>query len=227
MKYSPPVCLALFCRGFVNDGVPRGWFHVHAGSTARGFSARLRRLRRRPQRPQNSAHCPPDLARGGGSTRRFPRIALGIDGGACQAQLIAGRGHNIGPTLKLFRRAQARGRPEQILFFKAKALFLTVATAVGGPDFVQRQELGPDPHEPTHARVTFLARGPMTHDPNDGHGLLATGQGPSSPKSQLISTPFLLKSGWAIQPLVEDMRLWGRAHMERLTSQTHVPMSDS
>jgi hypothetical protein len=28
---------------------------------------------------------------------------------------------------------------------------------------------------------------------------LATGKGPSSRKSQLISTPFLLKTGWAIQ----------------------------
>ncbi|MGH9883564.1 MAG: winged helix-turn-helix transcriptional regulator [Pyrinomonadaceae bacterium] len=31
--------------------------------------------------------------------------------------------------------------------------------------------------------------------------------------------------GRSVLPLVEDVRLWGRAHMERLTSQTHVPMS--
>ncbi len=31
--------------------------------------------------------------------------------------------------------------------------------------------------------------------------------------------------GRSVLPLVEDARLWGRAHMERLTSQTDVPRS--
>ena len=31
--------------------------------------------------------------------------------------------------------------------------------------------------------------------------------------------------GRTMLPLVEDVRLWGRAHMERLTSQTDAPMS--
>src|ERR1700704_3236929 len=31
--------------------------------------------------------------------------------------------------------------------------------------------------------------------------------------------------GRSVLPLVEDVRLWGRAHMERLTSQTDGPMS--
>jgi DNA-binding HxlR family transcriptional regulator len=31
--------------------------------------------------------------------------------------------------------------------------------------------------------------------------------------------------GRALLPLVEDIRRWGRAHMERLTSQTDAPMS--
>jgi len=30
--------------------------------------------------------------------------------------------------------------------------------------------------------------------------------------------------GQSVLPLVEDVRLWGRAHMERLTSQTDAPM---
>ena len=32
--------------------------------------------------------------------------------------------------------------------------------------------------------------------------------------------------GRSVLPLVDDVRLWGRAHMERLTSQTDAPMSD-
>jgi DNA-binding HxlR family transcriptional regulator len=32
--------------------------------------------------------------------------------------------------------------------------------------------------------------------------------------------------GQSVLPLVEDIRLWGRGHMERLTSQTDEPMSD-
>src|SRR5882724_7979591 len=31
--------------------------------------------------------------------------------------------------------------------------------------------------------------------------------------------------GQSVLPLVEDVRLWGRAHMERLTSQTDTPLS--
>lgn len=32
--------------------------------------------------------------------------------------------------------------------------------------------------------------------------------------------------GRALLPLVEDIRLWGRGHIERLNSQTDAPMSD-
>jgi len=32
--------------------------------------------------------------------------------------------------------------------------------------------------------------------------------------------------GRSLLPLVEDVRLWGRAHIERLTSQTDAPVSD-
>ena len=33
--------------------------------------------------------------------------------------------------------------------------------------------------------------------------------------------------GQSVLPLVEDVRLWGRAHLERLTSQTDEPRSDT
>ena len=33
--------------------------------------------------------------------------------------------------------------------------------------------------------------------------------------------------GRSVLPLVEDVRLWGRVHMERLTSQNDAPMSGS
>ena len=33
--------------------------------------------------------------------------------------------------------------------------------------------------------------------------------------------------GRSLLPIVEDMRRWGRAHIERLASQMQVPMSDS
>jgi DNA-binding HxlR family transcriptional regulator len=33
--------------------------------------------------------------------------------------------------------------------------------------------------------------------------------------------------GRSVLPLVEDIRLWGRAHMERLTSQTDAPVSEA
>lgn len=33
--------------------------------------------------------------------------------------------------------------------------------------------------------------------------------------------------GRTVLPLVEDVRLWGRAHLERLTSQSNLPKSDS
>jgi DNA-binding HxlR family transcriptional regulator len=33
--------------------------------------------------------------------------------------------------------------------------------------------------------------------------------------------------GQSVLPLVEDIRLWGRGHIERLTSQTDAPMSDT
>lgn len=32
--------------------------------------------------------------------------------------------------------------------------------------------------------------------------------------------------GRSVLPLVEDVRLWGRAHMERLASQTEAPVRD-
>jgi len=32
--------------------------------------------------------------------------------------------------------------------------------------------------------------------------------------------------GRSLQPLVEDIRLWGRVHIERLTSLTNAPISD-
>ena len=35
----------------------------------------------------------------------------------------------------------------------------------------------------------------------------------------------LTEYGRSVLPLVEDVRLWGRAHMERLTSQTNAPVS--
>src|SRR6266508_3934419 len=33
--------------------------------------------------------------------------------------------------------------------------------------------------------------------------------------------------GRTVLPLVEDVRLWGRAHLERLTSESNTPTSDS
>jgi DNA-binding HxlR family transcriptional regulator len=37
----------------------------------------------------------------------------------------------------------------------------------------------------------------------------------------------LTEYGRSVLPLVEEVRLWGRGHMERLTSQTDAPMRDS
>jgi DNA-binding HxlR family transcriptional regulator len=37
----------------------------------------------------------------------------------------------------------------------------------------------------------------------------------------------LTEYGRSVLPLVEDVRLWGRAHMERLISQTNEDVSDS
>jgi len=56
---------------------------------------------------------------------------LGGDRVAGQDQLIARGGDDIGPALKLFRRAQAGCGPEQVLFFKAKAMRRTLAYPVG------------------------------------------------------------------------------------------------
>jgi DNA-binding HxlR family transcriptional regulator len=36
----------------------------------------------------------------------------------------------------------------------------------------------------------------------------------------------LTEYGQSVLPLVENVRLWGRGHIERLTSQTHEPLSD-
>lgn len=104
----------------------------------------------------------------------FPRIALGGDGVARQVQLVARGGDDIGPALKLFRRAQTRRGPEQVLLFKAKAMLLTVAPPIGGPDLRQGQEFQAEPHEPTDARVPFLAGGPVPDDANDRHRHVAT-----------------------------------------------------
>jgi DNA-binding HxlR family transcriptional regulator len=37
---------------------------------------------------------------------------------------------------------------------------------------------------------------------------------------------WLTDYGQSVLPLVEDIRLWGRNHIERLTSQTEEPLSD-
>src|SRR6266704_2248622 len=154
--------------GLFDHRVAHSWVYLRShGSTGR-FSAGLGWLSRGAQSRKKWSHGSTNLLRGHWTRRRLPVQALGWEQGTGEDQQIMDNGHNLRPTLKLLRGAQARLVPQQGLFLKAIAMFHAIAARVERPDLRQWGRLSVHPHKPADPRIAFLVGGSMPRHADHG-----------------------------------------------------------
>ena len=105
------------------------------------FSARLGRIGRCTQRCQNGRHTSAHLPWSDHLLLAFPGSKARLSRRAHQNQLIHSCCYNQAPAFKLFRTANPRFRPEEILLEKAAGVLPLLAGAPGRNDLAGRQLL--------------------------------------------------------------------------------------
>src|SRR5258706_3215061 len=113
-------------RRLANDRKPVRFANFPPFLAAFRFSAQLDRLGRGSQTRQQFANPASHLLRGGHPLLVFPRTQFRFDHRTRQNHLIVGNRHDQAPALKLLWSTQARFFPQQRLFVKAIAVFLSM-----------------------------------------------------------------------------------------------------
>lgn len=142
--------------GLAQDVKTDGFRHGGSCWSARRCSARFGPPRWCAKLRQNPGHRSTHVSRSHPLAMPFSGTVARLTKQAGHHQLIPGTGHDQTPALELFGSAHVPLRPQQVLFEKARAVFVGEAQPVTRCDFGKRKLLLPDPDKPA---FTWIASG--------------------------------------------------------------------